>query len=72
MIIIFEYFCRNTPSGKGTPVSTRSTRTTSSNDDEMLENELKSIFSTEKSGIFKDQLDDVESVETELDPTKKV
>ena len=38
----------------------------------MLENELKSIFSNEKSGIFKDKLDNEESVETELDPTKKV
>ena len=58
--------------GKGTPVSTRSTRTTSSNDDEMLENELEDIFSNEKSGIFKDKIDDEESNEIKHDPTKKV
>ena len=50
--------------GKGTPVSTRSTRTTSSNDDEMLENELESIFSAEKSGIFKEKSNDEDSNES--------
>ena len=50
-------FCyRNTQSGKGTPMSTRSTA--SMNEDEMLENELESIFSAGKvamKSIFKEE-----------------
>ena len=38
----------------------------------MLENELEDIFSNEKSGIFKDKIDDEESNEIKHDPTKKV
>ena len=48
--------CRNTPGNRGTPLSTRSG--SSMQDDEMLENELESIFSAGKvamKSIFKEE-----------------
>ena len=60
-------------SARGTP-SAKKEPTTSSHDDEMLENELESIFSAGKiamKGIFKDEVQDNE-VNSHNDSLKKV